>query len=189
MQRIDAPTHRRIELRVEVSPSAPTSSEPAPQHPAPPDTFDVLVWMRRAPGPALPVSADPDPLWQGGLLARFKAPEGSGAICFSLPGTVETLGQSAQLRPFAASPFSSGIWCQFFGDSSRFRCLFAGPPLHTRILKVEEFRILLGAREPRAYLAALEERDNDTSPRCFRSSPRTPLPPPESNLATALSWS
>ena len=79
----------------------------------PPDTFDIVIWARKAE----------DQPWQGGCLARFKAPEGGGKLRFELPGTVETLADSASLRPFAASPFSPGLWCLFFSDSSRFRCL------------------------------------------------------------------
>lgn len=141
-----------FELRVEVSPTAPaTPPEPGVVPPAP-DTFDVVVWARAA------VTADqPASDWQGGGLGRFKAPQGSGRLHVHLPGTAQVLGGEARLRPFAASGFSTGVWCQFSPDSSRFRWSFqsAAPK---EVHAIEDLRVVVpNPGQPRAYFRAVAE--------------------------------
>ncbi len=116
-----------VTLRLEVSPTAPVAEN---QDAVPPDTFDVVISAKS-------VSSSQ---WEGGMLARFKAPQGNGTLRFDLPGTATVLGATTDLRPFAASPFSGGFWTQFFSDSSRFRCQILGAPL-VSVCKIEALRL------------------------------------------------
>lgn len=131
-----------LQLRIDISPTA--ASQPDAQEDGP-DTFDVLVWVRSA--------ADAD--WQGGCLARFKAPMGKGLLHLSLPGTPESLS-TARLQPIVLSPFSAGVWCQFGSDSSSFLWAFAGSS--TRVARpVEDLRLLRDERRSLVFLRGVVE--------------------------------
>ncbi|WP_156667883.1 hypothetical protein [Rhizobium sp. WYCCWR10014] len=102
-----------VEIQLDVSPTAPAQTLDVG---AAPDTYDVVVSAR----------ASMTSLWEGGMLARFKAPAGNGSLRFDFPGTTQDLASRASLKPFAASPFSESFWTQFFSDTSRFRCQAVG---------------------------------------------------------------
>jgi hypothetical protein len=145
----------KIELRVEVSPTAPTTPPDPGVAPTAPDTFDIVVWARGAMTPDQPAAE-----WQGGCLARFKAPQGSGALQFDLPGTARTLGQEAGLRPFVASGFSTGVWCQFSPDSSRFRWAFENTT-EEEVHAVEDLRVVVpNPTEQRAYFQSVVQTND-----------------------------
>lgn len=155
---IEAPADGRLQFRAEISPTAPIEPlDPDLPPPAVPDTFDVVIWTRRAPNSGSPDPAQQDPIWQGGLLARFKAPAGGGRLIFDLPGGPVELADQATLRPFVASQFSTGVWCQFFGDSSRFRVVQESQAGTSKIVTIDELKVLPIEAERRAYLAGVDE--------------------------------
>jgi len=178
-----APEDGMVELRLELSPTAPTEAASVEDAP---DTFDAVLWTR-------PVS-DTTAVgrqWQGGMLARFKAPEGKGTLRIDLPGAPDELGKTARLRPFAASAFSTPFWVQFFGDSSRFRCRPASTgAATTAVRKVEALKLTVsGSRATFATIGQVSGAASAIRPLAFDEPGTAQTPAPDHRLiAVVTRW-